>query len=64
MWQRFTEGARRALLRGQEEAIKTKSEAVFNVHLLLGLVCEPESGVIELLRRLGITPKLVEQQFL
>jgi ATP-dependent Clp protease ATP-binding subunit ClpA len=59
MWQRFTEGARTAILYAQEEAMSTKSPHVGGEHLLLGLLRNPQTVSTRVLNEFGISHQKV-----
>ncbi len=54
MWQRFTENARKVIFFAQEEAGLLGENYVSTEHLLLGIVCVPESVGALMLEGLGI----------
>lgn len=54
MWQRFTEGARKAVFYAQEEAQRTGEGYVGAEHLTLGLLKQNDSSASELLKGIGI----------
>ena len=54
MWQRFTQGARRAVFHAQEEAQLHGSKYISSEHILLGLLRDTESTASRLLRELGV----------
>ncbi len=62
MFERFTDGARRAVVRAQEQARTLNHNYVGTEHLLLGLIGEGESGAAKALESMGISLTAVRQQ--
>jgi ATP-dependent Clp protease ATP-binding subunit ClpC len=58
---RFTEQAKRALVRSQEEAQRLHHTHIGTEHLLLGLVRDGESVAAKVLARLGVAPQQVRR---
>ena len=62
MFDRFTDGARRAIVGAQEEARLLNHNYVGTEHLLLGLLVASESLAAEVLVSLGVTIAVVRQR--
>ena len=62
MIERYTEGAKRALVIAQEKAIEFKHNYVGTEHVLLGLVEEEKSVSARALAALGIKGKELEAE--
>ena len=62
MWQRFTERARRTILRAQIEAEKVGSSFVDREHLLLGLLQESDGAALQILRAMQVSLKDAERE--
>ncbi|MEV0536553.1 Clp protease N-terminal domain-containing protein [Kitasatospora sp. NPDC050463] len=58
---RFTERARHVVMASQEEARAAGNAEIGTVHLLLGLLVEPEGLAVKALAAQGITPKAVRE---
>jgi Clp amino terminal domain, pathogenicity island component len=58
---RFTEQAKRALVRSQQEAQRLHHTHIGTEHLLLGLVRDEESVAVKVLARLGVAPRQVRR---
>jgi len=54
MFERFTEAARRVVLRAQEEARSLRQEEILAEHLLLSILAESDSISAGVLRELGV----------
>ena len=54
MFERFTDGARRAVVLAQEEAVRFRHRHIGAEHLLLGLVAKPSYLAVRLLHRYGV----------
>ena len=55
IFDRFTEGARRAMVLAQECAKKLNHNYVGSEHLLAGLLCERDGAAAKALMRFGVT---------
>jgi ATP-dependent Clp protease ATP-binding subunit ClpC len=58
---KFTDGAKRALVRAQEEAQRFNHNSIGTEHLLLGLVRAEEGRAVAVLRELGAEPDRVRR---
>jgi ATP-dependent Clp protease ATP-binding subunit ClpC len=58
---RFTEQAKRVLIRSQQEAQRLHHTHIGTEHLLLGLIGEKGGGAAQVLAHLGVTPPQVRQ---
>jgi ATP-dependent Clp protease ATP-binding subunit ClpC len=58
---KFTEQAKRALVRSQQEAQRLHHTHIGTEHLLLGLVRDEESVAAKILARLGVAPRQVRR---
>lgn len=62
MWQRFSDRARRVVFHSQEEAQKFGEGHVSSEHLLLGIVCVPESTAAQIITKIGPTLAQVREE--
>ncbi|MEU3570380.1 Clp protease N-terminal domain-containing protein [Kitasatospora sp. NPDC036755] len=58
---RFTPRARKVVVASQEEARKAGNAEITDVHLLLGLLAEPEGIAVKALAAQGVTPEAVRR---
>jgi ATP-dependent Clp protease ATP-binding subunit ClpA len=61
MFERFSERARRAMARANQQAQRFNHEYIGTEHILLGIVAEGDNAACEILRRLGVTLASVER---
>ena len=54
MFERFTDGARRAVVAAQQEARERKADEIRTEHLLAALFAVPDSPAVQVLARLGV----------
>jgi len=62
MFERFTDRARRVMVRAQEEASTLGHDCVDTEHLLLALVQEDDGAAAKVLESLSISPEAVRQR--
>jgi len=61
MFARFTPRARQAVVQAQEEARARRQSEIYPEHLMLGLLCVPESLAVLALAHQGITPQAISE---
>jgi ATP-dependent Clp protease ATP-binding subunit ClpC len=62
MFERFSDGARRAIVLAQDEARRLNHDYIGTEHILLGLLHDGESVAARALQTLGVTLEAVRQQ--
>ena len=62
MFERFSDGARRAIVLAQDEARRLNHDYIGTEHILLGLLDDGESVAARALQTLGIIPETVREQ--
>ncbi|AWK74997.1 Clp protease [Rhodococcus oxybenzonivorans] len=61
MFARFTEKARQAVVQSQEEARAQRLSEIQSAHLLLGMLCAPDSLAMRALADQGFTPQAIRE---